>query len=366
MKQGAHRGALRTAGRKAGLFNLLVSPPTAGQKRKESYLLWRVFQTAYPTDASIDELSARVPIISCKGDWEGGISAGIWLRSEPDLRLTTILRLQPCKLPLRVHQACYRPHACSQRVQDGYSVSLFVAGLAFRIYGSFSLAKEEDDESISLAQQNAINAQQEAIDFYRGLTGSEPGYATLTDRFNTLSTSISSDPNEKGLSAATYAAIGNKWISLRQAIEKANQKPYTSSATASANTKVSGHTHAPVVTGHTHIPNKSRNVSIPVSAPEPDKSGHTHSEPVRERIVERETYIPVPIPVYEPTYRNRDEDEPRRYEAPSRSDDDDRGSTSDFPSASSSSNDDDDRGSTSDFPSSESSASSESGSESDF
>jgi hypothetical protein len=61
-------------------------------------------------------------------------------------------------------------------------------------------------------------------------------------------------------------------------------------------------THKPSVDRDTHIPNKSRNVSIPVSAPEPDENPgiHIRSQFVSASSSARLTTFPVPIPVYDP------------------------------------------------------------------
>jgi uncharacterized membrane protein YgcG len=349
------------SGRKAGLFTLLVAP----NQRKKAIFFGSSFKAAFPTDASIDQpFSKSSNSFFAKGDWEGGISAGL---STFGSRLAAYNNPPAAPAPTYSQSAPSAPTDLTPvaSVFKWLIGLLFLAGLAFGLWFLFS-KKKEGDESTELAQQTAINSMQEATNGFLALDKSAYNYAAVAETYNTLVGSISADPNEKGLSAATYKAIGDKWERLNASVSRASFKASSFVASEPPATKAA--------TAQSHRP-ASRNSSIhvptpPAPTPQPvhthtQQQGHTH------RVVERETYIPVPVPiVIDEPRRSRsyeEEDRPSRsYEAPSRSsrDDDDGGSSSSFPSSSSSSRDDD-SGSVSSFTNDSSSSSDSSSSGSD-
>jgi len=213
---------------------------------------------------------------------------------------------------------------------------LFLAIVAYVLYRIFS-KRNEDRSTADSARQSAQAALQATTRLFRSLPADNPLYLELSGEYQTLTNSVSYDPNTTGLSAGQYTVMARDSLSneIRSAIHvETPRDPEPPRAYAAAASAAPFAPQAPVApSAPSYSPNQSH----------PDYYS-SHPQTVVREVHHTTTYVDntrydngndmltgvllgEAIASNNERYREPEYQAPR-YEAPSRNDDDARGSGS--------------------------------------
>ena len=103
-----------------------------------------------------------------------------------------------------------------------FFVLLFLTIVGFVVFRIVS-KRNEDREEAAGAQQIAQAALQTATRLFRSLPADNVSYLELSGDYQTLTNSVSYDPNTNGLSASQYVAIAKAWNTLASDIRSATR-----------------------------------------------------------------------------------------------------------------------------------------------
>jgi uncharacterized membrane protein YgcG len=196
--------------RKANLLVFMVAP----NDRKKNIFFGAAYRGPFPDEVSVNTMYSRAanPYFS-NHEWEQGLAAAM---KDFAARIGAY------------HDQSQHPaqNTINEPAPDMRGLWTFlmwvlgvgaVGGAGFVLWMLTTRRKKERDE-IATAQTEAIAERSTAAAAYVAISKDHPQYFSISAEFKALSESSHVDPNENGLTAAQYRAIGGKWLELRQRI----------------------------------------------------------------------------------------------------------------------------------------------------
>ena len=196
--------------RKANLLVFMVAP----NDRKKNIFFGAAYRGPFPDEGSVNTMYNRTanPYFSNR-EWEQGLAAAM---KDFAARIAAY------------HDQSQHPaqNTVNEPAPDMRGLWTFlmwmlgvgaVGGAGFVLWILARRRRRERDE-IATAQTEAIAERSTAAAAYVAISKDHPQYFSISADFKALSESSHVDPNENGLTAAQYRAIGGKWLELRQRI----------------------------------------------------------------------------------------------------------------------------------------------------